>query len=70
VDEQKPRDIFFFEQDGAFVLRLLMGTQTGSRHVIAEFMRDEVEAMIAQAPELPRSEGKARSLSPGGGSGR
>src|SRR4029078_831137 len=22
VDEQKPRDVFFFEQDGAFVLRL------------------------------------------------
>jgi hypothetical protein len=52
VDEQKPRDIFFFEQDGAFVLRLLMRTQTGSRHVIAEFTRDEVEAMIAQAPDL------------------
>ncbi|MFI5259243.1 MAG: hypothetical protein ACHQ01_06515 [Candidatus Limnocylindrales bacterium] len=52
VDEQKPRDIFFFEQDGAFVLRLLMATQTGSRHVIAEFTRDEVEAMIAQAPDL------------------
>ncbi len=52
VDDQKPRDIFFFEQDGAFVLRLLMGSQTGSRHVIAEFMRDEVEAMIARAPEF------------------
>ena len=52
VDEQKPRDIFFFEQDGAFVLRLLMGTQTGNRHVIAEFTRDEVEAMIANAPDL------------------
>ena len=49
LDEQKPRDIFFFEQDGAFVLRLLMWTQTGSRHVIAEFTRDEVEAMIAAA---------------------
>jgi hypothetical protein len=52
VDEQKPQDIFFFEQDGAFVLRLLMRTQTGSRHVIAEFTRDEVEAMIAQAPDF------------------
>ena len=52
VDEQKPQDVFFFEQDGAFVLRLLMRTQTGSRHVIAEFTRDEVEAMIAQAPEF------------------
>jgi len=52
VDEQKPRDIFFFEQDGAFVMRLLMGTQTGSRHVIAEFTRDELEGMIAQAPDF------------------
>ena len=52
VDEQKPQDVFFFEQDGAFVLRLLMRTQTGSRHAIAEFTRDEVEAMIAQAPEF------------------
>jgi hypothetical protein len=60
VDEQKPRDIFFFEQDGAFVLRLLMWSQTGSRHAIAEFTRDEVEALIAQAPEL-RSEGAARA---------
>jgi len=50
-DEQKPQDIFFFEQDGVFVLRLLMWTQTGSRHVIAEFTRDEVEAMIAAAQD-------------------
>jgi hypothetical protein len=52
VDEQKPRDIFFFEQDGAFVLRLLMWTQTGSRHVIAEFTRDDLESMIASAPDF------------------
>lgn len=58
IDEQKPRDIFFFEQDGAFVLRLLMGTQTGSRHVIAEFTRDEVEAMIAQAPDFREQKSK------------
>src|SRR5664280_3375380 len=58
VDQQKPRDIFFFEQDGAFVLRLLMGTQTGSRHLIAEFTRDEVEAMIAQAPDFRGEQAK------------
>jgi hypothetical protein len=52
VDEQKPRDIFFFEQDGSFVMRLLMSTQTGSRHVIAEFTRDEVESMIASAADF------------------
>jgi hypothetical protein len=52
VDEQKPRDVFFFEQDGSFVLRLLSWTQTGSRHVIAEFTREDVESMIASAPTL------------------
>jgi hypothetical protein len=59
VDEQKPRDVHFFELEGAFVLRLLTLTQTGSRHVIAEFTRDEVEAMIAQAPEM-RNENAAK----------
>jgi hypothetical protein len=62
VDGQKPRDIFFFEQEGAFVLRLLMATQTGSRHVIAEFTRDEVEAMIAQGPQY-RGEKSAKAPS-------
>lgn len=52
IDEQRPRDVFFFEQGGAFVLRLLMATQAGSRHVLAEFTRDEVEALIEQAPSL------------------
>ena len=37
MDEQKPRDIFFFEQDGAFVVRLLHAGHTGSRHDLAEF---------------------------------
>ncbi len=43
IDEQKPRDVFFFEQDGAFVLRLLMGGQAGSHHQLAEFTRDDIE---------------------------
>jgi hypothetical protein len=58
LDEQKPRDVFFFEQDGSFVLRLLIGTQTGSQHVIAEFMRDEVEAMIARARDFRSQKAK------------
>jgi hypothetical protein len=62
VDGQKPRDTFFFEQEGAFVLRLLMATQTGSRHVIAEFTRDEVEAMVAQGPQY-RGEKSAKAPS-------
>ena len=61
MDEQKPRDVFFFEQDGAFVVRLLMANQTGSRHVLAEFTRDDIEGMVATGPTL-RSAGE----SPGG----
>jgi hypothetical protein len=61
IDEQKPRDTFFFEQDGAFVLRLLRSTQTGSRHMIAEFTREEVETMIAQAPEYRGEKAKPQA---------
>lgn len=52
IDEQRPRDIFFFEQEGAFVLRLHHVNQTGSRHMLAEFTRDDVEALIAKSPTL------------------
>ena len=50
IDQQQPRDVFFLEQDGAFVIRLLMGTHAGARHVLAEFTRDEIEKMIEQGP--------------------
>jgi hypothetical protein len=46
IDQQKPRDIFFFEQDGSYVVRLLMGTRAGARHVLAEFTGDEVRTMV------------------------
>ena len=52
MDEQRPRDVFFFEQEGAFVVRLLMASQTGSRHVLAEFTKDDIEAMVARGPSL------------------
>jgi hypothetical protein len=64
MDEQKPHDVFFFEQDGAFVVRLLMATQAGSKHVLAEFTRDDVAAMIAQGPALRHRE----AATPSGGS--
>ena len=50
IDQQKPRDIFFLEQDGSYVLRLLMGTRQGARHVLAEFTADELAAMVDQGP--------------------
>jgi hypothetical protein len=46
IDQQKPRDIFFFEQEGSYVVRLLMGTRAGARHVLAEFTGDEMETMV------------------------
>ena len=54
MDDQKPRDVFFFEQDGAFVLRLLMSGQAGSRHELAEFTRDDIDDHGRPRPE-PRA---------------
>lgn len=52
IDEQHPRDVFFFEQDGAFVVRLHHATQTGSRHALAEFTRDDIATLVAQGSAL------------------
>jgi hypothetical protein len=52
MDEQKPRDVFFFEQDGAFVVRLLLSGQAGSHHALAEFTRDDISQMVARGPGL------------------
>jgi hypothetical protein len=58
IDQQKPRDVFFFEQDRAFVLRLLMGTQSGARHVLAEFTSEEIETMVEQGPSYRATPGR------------
>jgi hypothetical protein len=50
IDTQRPHDVFFFEQQGAFVVRLHLVTQTGSHHELAEFTKDDIEAMIAEGP--------------------
>jgi hypothetical protein len=57
VDEQKPRDIFLFEQDGSYVVRLLVAAQHGTHHTIAEFTRDDVSNLVAQAPRLRHKPG-------------
>lgn len=61
MDEQKPRDVFFLEQDGNFVLRLLMSSQAGSRHVLFEFTREDVERMINEGPGRRQRDAKAGS---------
>ena len=50
IDQQKPRDVFFFEQDGNFVLRLLVDARARTGHTLVEFTREELEAMIQQGP--------------------
>jgi hypothetical protein len=55
IDEQKPRDIFFFEQEGAYVVRLHRIGPTGAYHMLAEFTKDDIEALIAQAPQARKA---------------
>ena len=50
IDQQKPRDVFFLEQDGSYVVRLLMATRQGARHVLAEFTAEELATMVDQGP--------------------
>ena len=52
IDDQKPKDVFFFEQEGAYVLRLLMNTRQGSKHQLAEFTSQDLESMVRQGPGL------------------
>jgi hypothetical protein len=52
IDSQKAHDVFLFEQEGSFVLRLFGVSSTRVAHQLAEFTRDEILAMIESAPEL------------------
>jgi hypothetical protein len=52
IDGQKAHDVFLFEQDGSFVLRLFgVAGSRGAGHQLAEFTKDEILAMIESAPE-------------------
>jgi hypothetical protein len=52
IDGQRPHDVFLFEQDGSFVIRLFAPAGShGNGHQLAEFTRDEIVAMIEAAPD-------------------
>lgn len=52
IDGQKAHDVFFFEQEGSFVLRLFgVAGSHGTGHQLSEFTKDEILAMIESAPE-------------------
>jgi hypothetical protein len=55
IDSRHARDVFFFEQDRSFVLRLLIVSQTSTRHELVEFTSDEIVAMIDAAPQQRES---------------
>ena len=52
LDGQKPKDVFLFEQGGAYVVRVLVGGQSGGHHELAEFTKDDVDQLLSRAPEL------------------
>jgi hypothetical protein len=52
IDTQKPKDVFLFEQDGAYVVRLHVAGQAGSHHMLAEFTKDDISALVRQGPSL------------------
>jgi hypothetical protein len=56
LDMQRPRDIFFLEQDGAFIVRILPSGPVTGAHQIIEFTRDDIEELIARGPALRADE--------------
>ena len=65
IDSQKAHDVFLFEQDGSYVLRLFASAGTrGAGHQLAEFTRDEIMAMIQSAPEHRQSGSPAHAPVP------
>jgi hypothetical protein len=51
IDSQRAHDVFLFEQEGSFVLRLFVVGGQKAGHQLSEFTRDEILAMIQSAPE-------------------
>jgi hypothetical protein len=50
IDEQKPHDVFFFEQGGAFVVRLHQAGPAGAHHSLSEFTAEDITAMVTAGP--------------------
>ncbi len=52
VDSERAHDVFLFEQEGTFVVRMFkVGGPRSSGHELAEFTRDEILAIIDSAHE-------------------
>ena len=55
-DEKKPRDLFFFEHDGAYIARLTSPGQGGLKQELVEFTQQDIADLIANAPSSRRSD--------------
>src|SRR3954467_10234437 len=42
IDEQHPRDIFFFEVDGSYIARISVAAPSGAHYELIEFTRDDI----------------------------
>jgi hypothetical protein len=62
MDEQKPKDVFFFEQGGAFVVRLLMPGQQGSHHELSEFTKEDIDALVSRGPALRHADPEKKEV--------
>jgi hypothetical protein len=60
LDDQHPRDIFFFELDGAYVIRITQSGQGGLRQELIEFTPADIADLIARAHTLRRTDAKTK----------
>ena len=52
IDEQKPRDVFLFEQEGSYVVRVLPQGSSGGRHLLAEFTSGDIVNLVLKGPGM------------------
>jgi hypothetical protein len=50
IDERRPKDVFLLEQQGSYIVRLLVANAAGTKHELDEFTRDDIAALVAAAP--------------------
>lgn len=60
LDGQHPRDIFFFEMDGAYIARMSSAGSGGLKHELVEFTSDDIAELIANAPALRKTDAKGK----------
>ena len=52
MDTQHPKDVFLFEQGGAYVVRVHVSGQAGAHHQLAEFTSEDVDQLVTEGPAL------------------